>query len=341
MPKKAIVLSGGGSKGAWGVGVAKALLEKYQSANEEIYDVAVGTSTGSLMAPFILADDIQGLETGYTSVNQDVIFNVNPFKSDGGIKVGKVIERLVWQKKTFGESEALKTRIYELITQQHFDKIRKDQKVLGVTVGNFNTGVGETKSNIDLNNQGKIKYSDDEMRDWIWASSNNPMFMSEFTYTDPDTSATHSYADGGMTSYANIEYVLNNHPDVDHIDVIYHNTPDVIRPEFDNDSKILSRLFRLMDIQGAEIFRDDIRNATLRIQNPMDKHISLDIYYMTDLDITTVTGPSRNSLIFDKQRMQTGVMRGYELTKKGETSSDRCTVSCRTGVITTNTSNIN
>ena len=340
MPKKAIVLSGGGSKGAWGVGVAKALVEKYKTANEEIYDVAVGTSTGSLMAPFILADDIAGLEAGYTDVNQDRIFNVNPFKADGNINMGKVIERLIWSKKTLGESKNLRDRIDEMILPRHFDAIRANKKVLGITVGNFNTGQGETKSNTDLDKNGVIKYSDDQMRDWIWASANNPLFMSEFTYTDPDTAQTHSYADGGMTSYANIEYILNHHPTIQHIDVIYHNTPDVIRPEYDNNSKILSRLFRLMDIQGAEIFRNDLDTAKLRIQNPMDVHVSLDIYYMIDDDIITVTGPSRNSLIFDKQRMQTGVMRGYEMTKTGRTLKDSCTISCRTGKVIRAGSNI-
>ena len=51
MGKRAIVLSGGGAKGAWGVGVVKALMEQ-----DITYDIAIGTSTGSLMAPFILAE---------------------------------------------------------------------------------------------------------------------------------------------------------------------------------------------------------------------------------------------------------------------------------------------
>ena len=164
--------------------------------------------------------------------------------------------------------------------------------------------------------------------------------MSEFVYTDPDTSETHSFADGGMTSYANIEYVLNNHPEIKHIDVIYHNTPKVIRPEYDNDAKILARLFRLMDIQGAEIFRNDIATAKLKIENPADEHVSMDIYYMRDLDITTITGPSRNSLIFNKQWMQTGLMRGYDQTKKGKTLKESCSISCQTGEIAVKSSNL-
>ncbi len=340
MTKKAIVLSGGGSKGAWGVGVVKALVENYTDAGELTYDVAVGTSTGSLMAPFILAEDIQGLEEGYTSVNQKAIFKVNPFQENGDIRIGKIIERLIWKKKTFGDSSNLKERIYELITKKHFDDIRTKERVLGVTVGNFNTGVGETKTNIQLNRSGQVKYSDNHMRDWIWASSNNPLFMSDFTFTDPDSGETHSYADGGITSYANLEYILNTHPDIEHIDVIFHSTPEIIREGYDIESKALSRLFRVLDMQSSEINRNDLSNAKLRIAHPTNAHVSLDIYYMSDLDITTVTGPSRNSLIFNKQWMQTGVMRGYTQTKNGNTLKESCSISCQTGDIAVNNSNL-
>ena len=43
--KKALVISGGGSKGAFGGGVAQYLMKNEQKD----YDIFIGTSTGSLM----------------------------------------------------------------------------------------------------------------------------------------------------------------------------------------------------------------------------------------------------------------------------------------------------
>ena len=45
---RALVISGGGSKGAFAVGVIKRLLKEYPNLAFETY---VGTSTGSLIAP--------------------------------------------------------------------------------------------------------------------------------------------------------------------------------------------------------------------------------------------------------------------------------------------------
>ena len=46
---KALVISGGGSKGAFAGGITEFLLKECQ----EHYDILVGTSTGSLMIPLI------------------------------------------------------------------------------------------------------------------------------------------------------------------------------------------------------------------------------------------------------------------------------------------------
>ena len=47
---RALVISGGGSKGAFVVGVLKRLFAEYPALDFDIY---VGTSTGSLMSPLV------------------------------------------------------------------------------------------------------------------------------------------------------------------------------------------------------------------------------------------------------------------------------------------------
>jgi NTE family protein len=52
---KALVISGGGSKGAFAGGVAQYLLEK----EADKYDIFIGTSTGSLLISHLALNKIQ------------------------------------------------------------------------------------------------------------------------------------------------------------------------------------------------------------------------------------------------------------------------------------------
>jgi len=68
--KRLLVVSGGGARGAWGEG-----LSLYLDSQGNRYAMAVGTSTGALMAPLILLREHEKLITAYTSVKQGDIFN--------------------------------------------------------------------------------------------------------------------------------------------------------------------------------------------------------------------------------------------------------------------------
>lgn len=66
MTKRGLVISGGGSKGAFAVGALEyLLLDKGLT-----FDVVAGTSTGSLIAPFVLTGDLRLLVDLYTGVRQ-------------------------------------------------------------------------------------------------------------------------------------------------------------------------------------------------------------------------------------------------------------------------------
>ena len=73
--KKALVISGGGSKGAFAGGVAEYLM-KNKNNN---YDMFLGSSTGSLMVSHLALGKVEELKKIYTSVNQHTIFSNNPF----------------------------------------------------------------------------------------------------------------------------------------------------------------------------------------------------------------------------------------------------------------------
>ncbi|HLW33038.1 MAG TPA: patatin-like phospholipase family protein, partial [Aequorivita sp.] len=112
---RALVISGGGSKGAFAGGVAQYLIDEMNLD----YDLFVGTSTGSLLISHLALDKVSKIKTAFTSVNQNSIFSSCPFtiKRDkfGGQQIGinhiTVLKNFIKGKKTFGESFNLRKLI--------------------------------------------------------------------------------------------------------------------------------------------------------------------------------------------------------------------------------------
>lgn len=71
---RALVVSGGGCKGAYAVGVAKVLMEERGLD----FDVICGTSTGGLLTPFFTVGRLDLAETFYTSVKTKDILKYRP-----------------------------------------------------------------------------------------------------------------------------------------------------------------------------------------------------------------------------------------------------------------------
>lgn len=75
MAKRALVISGGGSKGAFAVGALEYLVKDLGMS----FDLIAGTSTGALIAPLAVLGEIDSLVRLYTSVEtHDVIRKRNP-----------------------------------------------------------------------------------------------------------------------------------------------------------------------------------------------------------------------------------------------------------------------
>ncbi|MGJ8760721.1 MULTISPECIES: patatin family protein [unclassified Polaribacter] len=289
--KKALVISGGGSKGAFAGGVAQYLMKK----EKKDYDIYIGTSTGSLMVSHLALGKLDELKKLYTNVNQKTIFSNNPFKIKkvAGEKVVTIRHlNTFWNflngRKTFGESKNLRTLIKKKITKEIYNEIRENNKEVVVTVSNLTANQIEYKSINDC--------TYDDFCDWIWGSCNYVPFMSLLEKNNCQ------YADGGFGSLVPIrEAILRGATEIDAIiletEVTQFNKLPATNP--------FSLLFDVFDFMLAHVERHNITIGKLAATN---KNIKLNLYY-------TPTVLTTNSLVFDETLMRKWWKSGYKYAK--------------------------
>ncbi len=289
--KKALVISGGGSKGAFAGGVAQYLMKK----EKKKYDLFLGTSTGSLMVSHLALGMLDELKTLYTNVDQKTIFSNNPFKIKkvAGEKVISIRHlNTFWNflngRKTFGESKNLRSLIKKKVTRQMYNDIRKNKKDVVVTVSNLTANQIEYKSINDC--------SYEDFCDWIWGSCNYVPFMSLLE------KGNCQYADGGFGSLIPIrEAILRGATEIDAI-ILDTEVTQINRLPSKNP---FSLLFNVFDFMLTHVERHNITIGKLAANN---KNIQLNLYY-------TPTVLTTNSLVFDKVLMRKWWKSGYQYAK--------------------------
>lgn len=288
---RALVISGGGSKGAYAGGVAQYLIEE----DGRDYDMFLGTSTGSLLVPHLAAGKIDKLHDVYTNVNQRSIFSVNPFairKKGRREYVSIAFLNTLWQfirtKRTFGESKNLKKLIRRKFTKEEYDIIRNTKDDVVVTVSNLSKNRVEYKSIKD--------FTYDEFCEWIWISCNYIPFMSLVTKNG------HEYGDGGLGCVVPIrEAILRGATEIDAI---------VLEAESMDYNKVLGKNpFSLMiSLFGFALDRMERNDITIGKLAAKANDVKLNLYY-------TSSKLTENALIFDKKLMTSWWQQGFDYAK--------------------------
>lgn len=291
---RALVISGGGSKGAFAGGVAQYLIQE----KKRNYDLYLGTSTGSLLIPHLAAGNIQKIYNIYTNVNQRKIFSINPFvvkKKDGRqfvtINYLNMFWQFVRQRRTFGESKALRRNIRKNFSHQDFIQLKNTVKDVVVTVSNL------SKNRVEYKSIHEFEY--DDFCDWIWISCNYIPFMS---LAEKDG---FEYADGGLGCVVPIrEAIKRGATEVDAV---------ILEAENMEYNKVLGRnpfslMVNLFGFLLDQVEYHDIVEGKLAAMN---KKVKLNIYY-------TPTKLTENSLVFNKKAMTEWWQQGYEYAEKKE-----------------------
>ena len=288
---KALVISGGGSKGAFAGGVAQYLIEDLKRQ----YQLFIGTSTGSLLVSHLALNKIEKIKSVYTSVTNDSIFDVCPFvikKRHGtqniAIKHLSVVLNFIRGSKTFGESHNLRALIKETLLEDEFLELKKSALDIVVTVSNLSLNLVEYKA---------LKEFDYlEFIDWIWVSCNYTPFMSLVKIDGCE------YADGGMGNMVPIEEAIRRGAKEVDVIILQTEVTQLNRMPSKNPFSLITNMFGFM--------LDRIESLNIKIGKFVANHNDAIInFYYAPTVLTT------NSLIFDKEKMTDWWQEGYNFAK--------------------------
>ncbi len=198
--KKALVISGGGSKGAFAVGVYKHLISAYALD----FDVLVGTSTGSLIVPLAALGKIDLLEKLYTTqktenivikdnignrLNKDAIFEVTP----------------LWET------------IKKFYTDDFYDELMDSGKEIFLNTTCLQTEELVVFTNVA--NPSPSKYYEirtlvnaEHFRRAVLASACQPVFMTPVKVNKQvpgEPHPDHQFVDGGVREYAGVQMAID------------------------------------------------------------------------------------------------------------------------------------
>ncbi len=300
-----LVVGGGGARGAWGGGFVQHLVAQAGAP----YQVVFGTSTGSLMAPLIVLNDFATLKRAYTSVEQKDIFNLNPFNTTtGNLRPLNAAWRALRGKPSFGESKNLRTLLDTFLTKKRYEQIRNAAGKLEfvVCVVDLKSGSVGYRSSRNITQP-------EQMKDWMWASANEPLFMSYYNVADS------AFVDGGVRENVPLTaaYHYARAHNVNQIDVVINKPRDPLVDKTFANRRVLNGLLRLIDIWNLEVRNDDLLIPRLLamagVQNLLAKQVPknaadqaknftinlhffpADLYYNHPL--------AQKELLFDKGRM--------------------------------------
>src|SRR5580765_3478129 len=199
--KRALVISGGGSKGAFAVGVIKQLQQIYPSL---VFDIYVGTSTGSLIVPLAAIDEINLLEEIYTTQSKGTI-----------VKELRIGDRL--NTDSVFDANPLWNLVNKYFTDARYNTLQAAGKKLYINTTCLQTEALTVFTN-DTAATSKEGYeirqivNSNHFRRAIMGSACQPVFMPTIQVNKDlpgNAEKDYQYVDGGVREYAGIEMAID------------------------------------------------------------------------------------------------------------------------------------
>jgi predicted acylesterase/phospholipase RssA len=199
--KRALVVSGGGSKGAFAVGAIKQLMAIWPGL---AFDIFVGTSTGSLIVPLVALNEIELLEILYTT------------KKTNNIVVKHNLGDRLTEHSIF-DANPLWNLITEHLTEERCQQLLTGDKHISFTTTCLQTGAltvftNKATANTPGNYDRRKLLNSLHLQKAVMASACQPVFMPPIKVNKDVAGAAntgHQYVDGGVREYAGIEMAID------------------------------------------------------------------------------------------------------------------------------------
>lgn len=233
----ALVVSGGGSRGAFAVGAIEALRREGKT-----FDIVAGTSTGALIAPLVVTDDIPLLRSIYSSVRTDDI-----------IRKRDALEILT--KDAIYDSHPLWSLLNSFITDERYQEIIGSDAELFVATVNLQTGeLVHWNQHTSGPDGGPV--SRRTLLRAIFASASIPIMMPPVEIHEGGD----QHVDGGVREIAPLKVAID-HGATD----IYAIVLEPAEREHSNETYrfVVKTLVRTINIFTQEVLLNDVRTAQL------------------------------------------------------------------------------
>ena len=245
--KRALVISGGGSKGAFAIGVLKELFATYPRLDFEIF---VGTSAGSLVVSLAFLKKMDTLERIYTTIsNRDLFIE------------GNIVDRL-GETSLFDVTPAWKM-IENNYPDSNYDLLLASGKKVFLTTVCLQTN----ELNVFTNDASSIHSSGykvvqtinaNHFRRAMLASSCEPVFMPPIQIgrnvpgaANPD----YQYVDGGVIEYVGVQMAIDAGATEIFCILLSPDNAAKVKPQFSN---LISILGETVDILTGEVGKNDL-----------------------------------------------------------------------------------
>jgi len=246
---RALVISGGGSKGAFAVGVLKRLFATYPGLD---FDIFVGTSTGSLMCPLVALKEMDMVEALYTSQKTDDII------------LKKRIGDSLNDTSIFDGSPLWNQLLRNYTDQRYQEIIDSGKKIFLTTVcmqsGEMVVFTNHANPAEPRHYEVRTLINADQFRKAIMASASQPVFMQPVKvnlHVPGEPNPYFQFVDGGVREYAGIQMAIDN--GATEIFTI------LLSPESDEaEKKEYKNLFSVLE-RTISIFTDDVGKNDLII----------------------------------------------------------------------------
>lgn len=265
MSRTALIISGGGSKGAFAVGVLKFIFSQRPDIR---FDMVCGTSTGALIAPLAALRHIEELEGVYTGVEtKDILLK------------GNLVDRLLHHNSLY-DTSPLAALVTRTLSQLRYDQLLASGLDIILTtvclqtqrITYFTLGAGAATLPVSPDYDLIGIASREELLRAIVASADQPVLMPPIEIRSTPEQPR-QYVDGGVREQVPLQIAIDNGATDIYVIVMSPETNPATQVKYSRLESTLLRTIDLLleDVAGSDLALPRLYNQALQYMDSV-KH---------------------------------------------------------------------